>query len=77
MFTEIDFVNPTKNFINETSDFKPNNAKFKFVNEKNLYKPKMYINNKTYKDILNFLFNFVKSIIYFLVKDFLLFIKFC
>lgn len=48
LFTEVDFVNPTKNFINETSDFKPNNAKFKFVNEKNLYKPKMYINNKTY-----------------------------
>jgi len=48
LYTEINFINPTRHFINETSDFKPNTANFKFVYEKNLYKPKMYINNKTY-----------------------------
>ena len=48
LYIENNFINPTRHFINETSDFKPNTAKFKFVYENNLYKPKMYINNKTY-----------------------------
>jgi len=48
LYKEIDYINPTIGFVNETSEFKPNIAKFEFKMENNLLKPKMILNNKTY-----------------------------
>jgi hypothetical protein len=48
LYKEINYINPTIGFVNETSNFKPNTAKFQFKLENNLVKPKMILNNKTY-----------------------------